>query len=150
MNYLWLWVNVNLFCLGGCCNGWSCQVLNQSHRNGKVVRVTVLVFTGDVEACLQRLQWISGLSPWRPFRFSGIGVVKIMGCTAKWIIVDGSSIGRLHISSRALYMKCNEWIHKARNCIKIFGGFYPKKIVSVHSQCHQNTVQHNRILDAVM
>ena len=40
------------------------------HRNGKVVRVTALVFTGDVEACLQRLQWIPELSPWRPFRFS--------------------------------------------------------------------------------
>ena len=41
------------------------------HRKVKVVRVTVLVFTGDVEACLQRLQWIPGLSSWRPFRFSG-------------------------------------------------------------------------------
>ena len=40
------------------------------HRNGKVVRVTALVFAGDVEACLQRLQWIPELSPWRPFRFS--------------------------------------------------------------------------------
>ena len=53
----------------------------KSHRNGKVVRMTVLVFTGDVEACLQRLQWISGLSPWRPFRFSGsqwFGATRIL------------------------------------------------------------------------
>ena len=32
--------------------------------------MTALVFTGDVEACLQRLQRIPGLSPWRPLRFS--------------------------------------------------------------------------------
>ena len=28
------------------------------------------MFTGGVEACLQRLQWISRLSTWRHFRFS--------------------------------------------------------------------------------
>ena len=39
------------------------------HWNGKVVRVTTLIFTGDVEGKLQRLQWISRLSPWRPLRF---------------------------------------------------------------------------------
>ena len=39
-----------------------------THENGKVVRVRTLVFTG--EACLQRPQWMSGLSSWRPFRFS--------------------------------------------------------------------------------
>ena len=40
------------------------------HRNGKVVKLTALIFTGDVEACLQRLQWISGLSSWQHFHFS--------------------------------------------------------------------------------
>ena len=30
--------------------------------NGKVVRVTTMVFTGDVEVWLQRLQWVPGLS----------------------------------------------------------------------------------------
>ena len=39
-------------------------------RTGTVVSVTTLVFTGDVEVCLQRFQWIPGLSHWRPFRFS--------------------------------------------------------------------------------
>ena len=39
------------------------------HWNGKVVRLTALVFTGDVEDKLQRLQWIPGLSPWWPFHF---------------------------------------------------------------------------------
>ena len=48
---------------------WS--VLPLGHRNGKVVRVTALVFIGDVEACLQRLQWTPALSTWRHFRFSG-------------------------------------------------------------------------------
>ena len=37
--------------------------------NGNVVRVTALVFTGDVEDKLQRLQWIPELSPWRPLPF---------------------------------------------------------------------------------
>ena len=37
------------------------------HWNEKVVRVTALVFTGDVEDKLQRFQWTPGLSPWRPF-----------------------------------------------------------------------------------
>ena len=40
-----------------------------AHWNGKAVRVTALVFTGDVEDKLQRLQRIPRLSPWRPFRF---------------------------------------------------------------------------------
>ena len=37
--------------------------------NGTVVMVTALIFTGDVEDKLQRLQWIPGLSPWWPFCF---------------------------------------------------------------------------------
>ena len=41
-----------------------------NHRKGKVVRVTTLVVTGDVEAWLQRPQWRLGQSSWRPFRFS--------------------------------------------------------------------------------
>ena len=35
--------------------------------NGKVIRMTALVFTGDVEACLQRLQWRPGQSSWWHF-----------------------------------------------------------------------------------
>ena len=31
--------------------------------------MTALIFTGDVEDKLQRLQWIPRLSTWRPFRF---------------------------------------------------------------------------------
>ena len=50
------------------------------HRNGKVVRLTVLVFIGDVEACLQRLQWISGVSSWRPFRFSDLLTDTFLCC----------------------------------------------------------------------
>ena len=52
----------------------SCLTISWT-LNGKVVRVTVLIFTGDVEDKLQRLQWITGLSPWRPFRFCVITVV---------------------------------------------------------------------------
>ena len=44
-------------------------VLLVNHRNEKVVRVTALIFIGDVEDKLQRLQWIPRLSTWRPFRF---------------------------------------------------------------------------------
>ena len=36
---------------------------------GKVAWVTALIFTGDVEDKLQRLQWASRLSPWRTFHF---------------------------------------------------------------------------------
>ena len=42
------------------------------HWNEKVVRVTALIFTGDVEDKLQRIQWIPRMSPWRPFRFCEI------------------------------------------------------------------------------
>ena len=34
--------------------------------------MTALVVTGDFEACLQRLRWLSGRSSWRPFRFNVI------------------------------------------------------------------------------
>ena len=40
------------------------------HRNGKVIMVTALVVTADVEDCLQRRQWRAGQSPWRPSRFN--------------------------------------------------------------------------------
>ena len=49
---------------------WWCHMV---HRNGKVVRLTALIFTGDDETCLQCLQWISRLSSWRHFRFSVFG-----------------------------------------------------------------------------
>ena len=47
------------------------QTRKMGHWNGKVVRMTALIFTGDVEDKLQGLQWISRLSTWRPFRFCG-------------------------------------------------------------------------------
>ena len=47
-----------------------------SHRNGKAVRMTALAVTGDVEACLQRLQWRPGQSSWRPPRFCACLVGK--------------------------------------------------------------------------
>ena len=40
------------------------------HRSGKVVRVTALMVTWYVEACLQRLQWRRGQPSWRPLHFS--------------------------------------------------------------------------------
>ena len=43
----------------------SCLMISWT-LNGKVVRVTAVIFTGDK---LQRLQLITRLSPWRPFRF---------------------------------------------------------------------------------
>ena len=39
------------------------------HWNGEVVRVTTLLFTGNVKGKLQSLQWIPRLSPWRYFYF---------------------------------------------------------------------------------
>ena len=41
------------------------------HWNGKYIRVTVLVFTGDIEDKLQCLQWIPELSTWRLLYFCG-------------------------------------------------------------------------------
>ena len=43
------------------------------HRNGKVVMVTALAVTGDVEACIRRLQWRSEQSSWRHIRFNVCG-----------------------------------------------------------------------------
>ena len=40
------------------------------NKNGNLIMMTALVFTGDVEACLQRLQWILGLSTRWPFHFN--------------------------------------------------------------------------------
>ena len=40
------------------------------NRKGRVVSVKTVVFSGNVQACLQRLQGIPGLSHWRPFCFS--------------------------------------------------------------------------------
>ena len=68
------------------------------HRNGKVVMVTVLVFTGDVEACLQRLLWKSGLSSWRPFRFSGIYTKLMVG--HQWGCRCPGTVRRLAVSNR--------------------------------------------------
>ena len=45
-------------------HGWKYMYWNR-----KVIRVTALIFTGDIEGKLQRLQWIPGLSPWWPFHF---------------------------------------------------------------------------------
>ena len=51
-----------------------CLGLNElrkvSHWNRKVVRVTAQIITGDVEVCLQCLQWQPGQSSWWPFHFS--------------------------------------------------------------------------------
>ena len=51
-------------------NCYSTQMPFKIDRKGTIISVTTVVFTGDLEVCLQRFQWISGLSPWRPFRFS--------------------------------------------------------------------------------
>ena len=56
-----------MFLLG---KGNSISIFWFTQTPGKGVSVTALVFTGDVEDKLQRLQWILGLSPWRPFCFS--------------------------------------------------------------------------------
>ena len=56
------------------------------HWNGKVVRVTDLIFTGDVEDKLQRLQWKPSLSLWRPLRFC----VHVHGVMASESCIDGN------------------------------------------------------------
>ena len=48
--------------------GYCISIWSIIHINWKVVRGTAPVFTGDVEDKLQRLQWISELSTWRPLR----------------------------------------------------------------------------------
>ena len=51
-------------------NCYLTQMPFKIDRNGTIVSVTTLAFTGDLEVSLQRFQWISELSPWRPLRFS--------------------------------------------------------------------------------
>ena len=51
-------------------NCYLTQIPFKIDRKGMVVSVTTLLFTRDLEVCLQRFQLISWLSPWRPFRFS--------------------------------------------------------------------------------
>ena len=58
-----------------------------AHRNEKVVRMTALIFTGDVEDKLQRLQWIPRLSTWRPFRFCVTNVAISHGRFYEHIVV---------------------------------------------------------------
>ena len=64
INYIWFFLCLKYFSMTGS------QLSKQPHWNGKVVRMTALVFTGDVEDKLQRLHWIPRLSPWRQVRFS--------------------------------------------------------------------------------
>ena len=59
----------------------DCLIIN--HYNGKVVKVADPVVTGDVEACLQRLQWRPGQPSWRNFRF----------CTGGNITSDDMAVG---------------------------------------------------------
>ena len=51
-------------------NCYLTQVSFKIDRKGTIVSLTALVFTGDDEVCLQRFQWIPGLSHWRSFCFS--------------------------------------------------------------------------------
>ena len=51
-------------------NCYLTQIPFKIDRKGTIVSVTTQVFTGDLEVCLQHFQWISGLSPWTPLRFS--------------------------------------------------------------------------------
>ena len=44
----------------------------QHHRWKKIVRVVVLVVTGNIETGLQRLQWLINQSSWRHFRFCNV------------------------------------------------------------------------------
>ena len=62
------------------------------HRNGKAVRVTALIVTGDAEACLQRLQWRSGQSSWRPFPVSVTYILhEWFCCVIIWRVFNISS-----------------------------------------------------------
>ena len=51
-------------------NCYLTQMLFKIDRKGTIVNVMTLVFTWDVEVCLQRFQWKPRLSHWRPFCFS--------------------------------------------------------------------------------
>ena len=48
-------------------------------RNGNVIRMIGLIFTGEVDACPQRLQWGPGQSSWY-FRLNGVGSSIIICC----------------------------------------------------------------------
>ena len=63
-----------------CTNNMDVGVHNTHNtRNGNVIRMTDLTFTGKVDACLQRLQWGPGQSSWY-FRFNGVGSAIIICC----------------------------------------------------------------------
>ena len=48
----------------------KCVHWQRGHKNGKAIWVAALVFTGDIEACLQHLKWWPGQSSWCPFCLS--------------------------------------------------------------------------------
>ena len=57
----WIMISINVFRI---INGQrNCEGGTTTEIKRKVIRLTVVVFTGEVEACLQRLQWIPWLSP---------------------------------------------------------------------------------------
>ena len=45
------------------------NLYRHKHRQRKVIRITALIITGDIESKLQHLQWRQGQSPWWPFGF---------------------------------------------------------------------------------
>ena len=58
------------------------------HRSGFVIRMTALVVTADIEACLQRLQWRPGKSSWWSLRLTHWGRDKM---TAKCLTTISNS-----------------------------------------------------------
>ena len=77
-------------------------------RNGTVVVVTAIVFTGDVEACLQRLLWRPGQSFWQHLRFSISGMSHWSQTTSNSTVLQfGHSSSKIK-TPHALLAFCEE------------------------------------------
>ena len=107
------------------------HVSNHHHQwNGKVVSVTTLIFTDDVEDKLQRLQWIPRLSTWRSFRFCVHILSHIL--SQRWRFISSPA----HCT--ALHIDCMIWNIsqivvkvETKYCITNLFLFIPKTTINV-------------------
>ena len=93
---------VNLWLPNPCYSSWGGFTVDEQ-RNGTVIRVTALVFTGDVEPCLQRLQWIPGLSVWQSYFIPVTSQwAQITSLAIVYSTVYSGADQRKHLSSASL------------------------------------------------
>ena len=112
------------------------MLFRQIDRKGTVVRVTTLVFSEDVEACLQRSQWIPGLSQWRPFGCMCEGLmIYIFTFVAVNVKNALSDIGSLvsYIASINVSMNVTKWQVICNSCLTQLS---KKMLCSVNTTVH--------------